>query len=587
MPASVDTFSNSGISTILGGAGGSGTQLGAADTSLLLPTGNGNSFPISGPPFMVQLGTVAGAHELVKCTARATDTLTIVRGQENTTAQIWPVGTAVQQVVTNGNMIDLWKSSPGVFNVMASYGGQPGATGDGVTNDTNAINNAIAAAGAAGGGIVEFPPGIYQVSSPLTLSTAQVRLRGCGLASWIRPTAGFTGAQVILITANFCGVLDLQIQGTSGTYSSNPAANGIQITGAVGTLLQNLYIQAINGWAVQSSATAGQANFNTVMSNVRACQGAQGFHLLGVTGSGFNGVHFLRDCYANQTENGDCYFFEDVHDVVVSNILGETAAGSGNSINIKGACASIYLSNADIGPFPGPATAATVLIESGTNGAPTQIAINGGIIEGGSTGVNITAGTNIQIANCHIYNCGTFGVNLSGACDAILVTGCLFEANGSAGTTGRYDLITVTSGHVEITGCYFATPQGSTAGKTNNAIFSSTGTVYVQGCAFYGTGYTSANIFGSNPTVVRNCPGLNPIGAITAPTIGASPFAAPIQNFDMTVYIVGGTVSVISVGGVATGFTLAAGGQATVRVPAGQALAITYTAAPTWKWFGD
>ncbi len=110
MPASVDTFSNYGISTILGGAGGSGTQLGAADTSLLLPTGNGNNFPISGPPFMVQLGTVSGTHELVKCTARSADTLTIVRGQENTSAQIWPVGTPVQQVVTNGNMVDLWKA---------------------------------------------------------------------------------------------------------------------------------------------------------------------------------------------------------------------------------------------------------------------------------------------------------------------------------------------------------------------------------------------------------------------------------------------------------------------------------------------
>src|SRR5262249_23138846 len=37
-----------------------------------------------------------------------------------------------------------------------------GATGNGSSNDTAAINNAITAANNAGGGIVEFPPGTYR-----------------------------------------------------------------------------------------------------------------------------------------------------------------------------------------------------------------------------------------------------------------------------------------------------------------------------------------------------------------------------------------------------------------------------------------
>ena len=40
-----------------------------------------------------------------------------------------------------------------------------GATGDGVTDDAPAIQNAIDAAGAAGGGIVYFPPGTYRVAT--------------------------------------------------------------------------------------------------------------------------------------------------------------------------------------------------------------------------------------------------------------------------------------------------------------------------------------------------------------------------------------------------------------------------------------
>src|SRR5713226_9557561 len=46
--------------------------------------------------------------------------------------------------------------APPLFNVQ-DYG----ATGDGTTIDTPAINGTIEAANAAGGGIVEFPPGRY------------------------------------------------------------------------------------------------------------------------------------------------------------------------------------------------------------------------------------------------------------------------------------------------------------------------------------------------------------------------------------------------------------------------------------------
>src|SRR5262245_48783742 len=47
-------------------------------------------------------------------------------------------------------------ASAGDFDVRAY-----GAKGDGVTIDTAAINRAIAAAGAAGGGTVRFPAGTY------------------------------------------------------------------------------------------------------------------------------------------------------------------------------------------------------------------------------------------------------------------------------------------------------------------------------------------------------------------------------------------------------------------------------------------
>lgn len=54
------------------------------------------------------------------------------------------------------------------------------ATGDGVTDDTTAIQTAIDAAEAAGGGIVYFPPGDYKISAALTIDNDYVTLLGDG-----------------------------------------------------------------------------------------------------------------------------------------------------------------------------------------------------------------------------------------------------------------------------------------------------------------------------------------------------------------------------------------------------------------------
>ncbi len=75
------------------------------------------------------------------------------------------------------------------FNVMsAAYG----ATGDGVTNDVTAIQAAIDAAEAAGGGIVFFPRGTYKINSTLNVKST-VSLLGVGAAGSI-----ITSAAVLL-----------------------------------------------------------------------------------------------------------------------------------------------------------------------------------------------------------------------------------------------------------------------------------------------------------------------------------------------------------------------------------------------------
>lgn len=100
-----------------------------------------------------------------------------------------------------------------------------GAIGDGVTNDTAAINLAIAAA--TSGGVVHFPRGTYKCTTGLTVALENVKLCGEGRASKIVLPAG----QKITVTASGFQAESLWIDGTSYTP---PDANsvGISVRGA-------------------------------------------------------------------------------------------------------------------------------------------------------------------------------------------------------------------------------------------------------------------------------------------------------------------------------------------------------------------
>ncbi|MFC5099688.1 glycosyl hydrolase family 28-related protein [Kibdelosporangium philippinense] len=61
----------------------------------------------------------------------------------------------VSGLITTGLTISATQAAPAVFNVK-SYG----AVGNGSANDDDAIDRAINAANAAGGGVVDFPAGV-------------------------------------------------------------------------------------------------------------------------------------------------------------------------------------------------------------------------------------------------------------------------------------------------------------------------------------------------------------------------------------------------------------------------------------------
>lgn len=94
-------------------ASGLASAVGAGATAIPLKTGDGAKFPTPGGGdfFLVTLFQKSGAdevnHEIVKCTARSGDTLTVVRAQEGTTARAFNVDDLLELRLTAGALAGL------------------------------------------------------------------------------------------------------------------------------------------------------------------------------------------------------------------------------------------------------------------------------------------------------------------------------------------------------------------------------------------------------------------------------------------------------------------------------------------------
>lgn len=118
-----------------------------------------------------------------------------------------------------------------------------GATGDGTTNDQPAIQAALDAAAALGGGIVYLPPGTYLCNANLAVGSS-VHLTGAGKASVIRNPAGALASKTISGVAVFASIALVGVSGAKVSRLSldhrtlGCTSNGIQI-GAHGAAVRS------------------------------------------------------------------------------------------------------------------------------------------------------------------------------------------------------------------------------------------------------------------------------------------------------------------------------------------------------------
>jgi hypothetical protein len=212
-------FANNAGSTLAGG-------ISSGATTLAVSPGQGALFPspAAGQQFAVTLISATNIliREIVYCTARSTDTFTIVRAQEGTTALAWNAGDLVQNLNTAGTMASLlslsnylgvmvfassgtWTVPLGVIRAdVEVWGGGGGAGG--------AANNG----GSAGGGGAGYTRGVFTVSPGATIAITV----GSGGAGGIGAVAGSAGTSSSF--GSFCSATG----GGGGAFGNNSGTAG-------------------------------------------------------------------------------------------------------------------------------------------------------------------------------------------------------------------------------------------------------------------------------------------------------------------------------------------------------------------------
>lgn len=388
-----------------------------------------------------------------------------------------------------------------------------GAIGNGTADDTVPIQNAIAAATAAGGAVVFLPHGTYLVNSGTGFSTSSsgVTIQGEGSnATQIAIGSGFTGTSLFTWTGNYGGVRELSIIGNSTTTTSNPAAHAVTVSGAQTFRVLNATFLNINGYAIRAIGTASQSLHGGMVHNVKIQSCAGGIYILSdSTNTAANFMLsniFTRFLGVNSGTNAnlDGIHIEDSWDVLMQNVMPwmqATLGGTGAALRIKGNCAATFIENLDA---LGPQTGTNVVIEDGPNGSPQNVQITGGVIQQGNVGLLISGGSNqVRVNTMRIINNNTHGVTVSSTGFGIYINQCLFSLNGAGATGTNYEINWSGTATGYITYNRFGTAITSigVAGVQTSINVAAGQNVRVTDADFQGTGAASTNWITNLPTV--------------------------------------------------------------------------------------
>lgn len=164
-----------------------------------------------------------------------------------------------------------------------------GATGDGVADDTQEIQDAIDAANALGGGVVMLGAGTFKISTPLTLY-AGTNLVGVGPQD---TTLNYTGVDYAIVQSTPETLIEgVRLEGFKLSFATATAAGGLDLNSISNSVFANLHILSDafgTGVCARLQATAANQELDNVFIACHFEGGATGLKI-GPTGANRNKV---------------------------------------------------------------------------------------------------------------------------------------------------------------------------------------------------------------------------------------------------------------------------------------------------------
>lgn len=171
-------------------------------------------------------------------------------------------GTGAQVAQIKNGVGSGWAALVGGFVNVLDYG----AVGDGVADDTAAIQAAINVVAAAGRGVVFLPPGIYLITSALTVNTKFVTVRGAGWGA-TRITHSYDG-DTFIVTAPVTGNTEHYFCDFEVIRSGTPTTGAVFSLGAVGNgIFERLHFTNVYGIWRHGNGVGFSDSSNTVYIN--------------------------------------------------------------------------------------------------------------------------------------------------------------------------------------------------------------------------------------------------------------------------------------------------------------------------------
>lgn len=515
---------------------------------------------------------------------------------------------------------------------------QYGAYGDGVHDDTAAINAAITDCYNAGGGVVDLGPGTFLVHGEsqeqnsgyyaAIVLRAGVTLRGAGKhATIIRLAAAQPDSNAIVENYSIATggdsrmrIADLTLDGQAAQQSGH-LQYGIELIRVRDVVIENVRILNVFG---TTDAPGGEGMFYEIVDSMDVhhihCEAiatdantSSGFSADGSTniswteclsygmgksmGYTHHGSSVLRYancaaylCYNNgfnsETSTDICYASciaggQTTADTWPYNAITDLANGSG------------FVCNGDTGVTYASCVASyndgTGFAAVGSCDSVTYTSCVSHHNHSGSQGFNLPNVTRLTAGGCIAHANGQAGFFIGGSAVDAFFSGCIATDNGTSGTFAQGFEIYGDNTNVSLSNCRAGNTGTGTSQQYgigfDNATSATSG-IDVSGCDFSNNanGPVAGLLNNYKQASFSNNRGLNPFstGLAPAPSVPASgtnqvnTYACAVR-----IYVSGGTVTDIGVNGTNLGLT---GGQFLLQP--GEYITLTYTAAPSWVWEG-